>query len=78
MINCKLLNIEIDVSRTCPVSKNFRRSFLCYKDCGFSPLRYKNKKRTVQVKLYTDTVQVKLYTYTDKGDLTWNFGRKTN
>ena len=64
MVSCKLLNIEIDISRTCPASKNFRKSFLCYKDCGFSPLRDKNKKRIVQAKLYEDT---------EKCDVVWSF-----
>lgn len=69
MAYCKLLNIEIDMNRICPASKNFKKSFLCYKDCGFSPLRDKNKKRIVQAKLYTDT---------GKGEISWSFGRKTS
>jgi hypothetical protein len=79
MVNCKLLNIEIDVRRICPASKNFRKRFLCYKDCGFSPLRYKNRKITVQAKLDNIyTVQSKLYVDTGKGDVAWNFGRITS
>lgn len=51
MANCKLLDIEMDTNRLCPVSKQFKNKFLCYIDCGFSSLRDKNKKRMIQARL---------------------------
>ena len=51
MSQCKLLNTEMDINKICPVSNQFKKKFLCYKDCGFSPLRDKNIKRVVQQKL---------------------------
>ena len=51
MSKCKLLNKEMDLNNLCPVSINYKWKFLCYKDCGFSPLRDKYKKRIIQSKL---------------------------
>lgn len=53
MAKCKLLDIEMNMGKICPISKNLKKKekFLCYKNCGFSPLRDKNKKRMIQAKL---------------------------
>ena len=49
---CKLLDIEMNIGEICPASKNFKKKkFICYKNCGFSTLRDKNKKRVIQAKL---------------------------
>jgi hypothetical protein len=45
---CKLLEIEIEIGMMCPSSKNYKKRFCCYKNCGFSPLRDKSKKRIIQ------------------------------
>ena len=53
-MKCKLLDIEINTSKICPASKNLKKKFRCYKDCGFSPLRDKNKKIIVQTRLSSE------------------------
>lgn len=37
----------------CPASKNYDERFVCYKDCGFSPLRDINKKIKIKRKIQT-------------------------
>ena len=51
---CKLLDIEMPIDFICPASRNFGERFLCYNDCGFSPIRKEKPKRinTVQKELY--------------------------
>lgn len=51
VLKCKLLDIEIDMNYICPISYQFKERFLCYENCGFSPLRSKNKKIIIQSKL---------------------------
>lgn len=43
MDKCKLLNIKMPLDLICPASYYGNR-FICYKDCGFSPLRKGRKK----------------------------------
>lgn len=50
MNRCKLLDIEMPLNLICPVSKNYDERFVCYKDCGFSPLRDINKKIKIKTK----------------------------
>ena len=52
---CILLDIEMPLDRICPASKNFGDRFVCYRDCGFSPIRKEKAKtkRFVQINLTT-------------------------
>lgn len=50
MNRCKLLDIEMPLNMICPASKNYDERFVCYKDCGFSPLRDINKKIKIKIK----------------------------
>ncbi len=50
MNRCKLLDIEMPLNMICPASKNYDERFVCYKDCGFSPLRDINKKIKIKRK----------------------------
>ncbi len=55
MNKCKLLNIEMPLKKICPASKNYKERFVCYEDCGFSPLRDKNRKIKIKIKRNTQT-----------------------
>lgn len=46
MKKCKLLDVEMPLNMICPSDKRF----VCYKDCGFSPLRDVNKKINIKIK----------------------------
>ncbi len=53
-MNCKLIDIEMPLNKVCPAS---HKKFVCYKQCGFSPLRDNSiipeKKKTIlQTKLF--------------------------
>ncbi len=50
MKKCKLLDVEMPLNMICPVSKSSGKRFVCYKDCGFSPLRDVNKKINIKIK----------------------------
>ncbi len=58
MNRCKLLDIEIPLEKICPASKNFKKRFVCHKDCGFSSLRDINKKIKINIK---KNIQTTLY-----------------
>ena len=47
---CKLLNIEMPIHKICPASKKSGERFICYKDCGFSPLRDPDKRMKINIK----------------------------
>ena len=47
---CKLLDIDIPLGMICPASKDYEERFVCYKDCGFSPLRDPNKNIKIKIK----------------------------
>ena len=50
MSKCKLLDIEMPIHKICPASKNSDERFVCYKDCGFSPLRDPDKHIRIKIK----------------------------
>ena len=47
---CKLLDIEMPIYKICPASKNSDERFICYEDCGFSPLRHAGKHVKIKIK----------------------------
>lgn len=44
MNKCILLDIEMPLNLICPVSKDYGDRFVCYRDCGFSPIRMEKPK----------------------------------
>ena len=60
MNRCKLLDIEMPIHKICPASKISDERFVCYKDCGFSPLRDPDKHIKIKVK---QKIQTKIGSY---------------